>query len=86
VPQWRGRYLEDVLKDIFSSLPFPAGTANIPKNVIVVDVFYQSKKSFFLKNAGHYCITIRKRPSGYLRPDRPHHSPCIRHVETGIAG
>jgi len=27
-------HIEDVLMDIFSSLPFPAGTANIPKNVI----------------------------------------------------
>jgi translation elongation factor EF-4 len=38
-----GQYqIEDILMDIFSSLPFPAGTANTPKNVIVVDVFYRA--------------------------------------------
>jgi hypothetical protein len=31
--------------DIFSSLPFPSGTANIPKNVMKNDDFYRAKKS-----------------------------------------
>jgi len=39
-----GSQLEDVLMDIFSSLPFPAGIANIPKNVIKRDVFYRTEK------------------------------------------
>jgi hypothetical protein len=29
--------------DIFSSLPFPSGTANIPKKVIKKDVFYRAE-------------------------------------------
>jgi len=28
--------------DIFSSLPFPSGTANIPKNVMKNDDFYRT--------------------------------------------
>jgi hypothetical protein len=38
---WAGRSFEDVLTDIFSSLPFSAGTANIPKNVRKKDIFYK---------------------------------------------
>jgi hypothetical protein len=39
--------LEDFLKEIFSSLPFPTGTANIPKNISKKkDVFY--KAEFFI--------------------------------------
>jgi hypothetical protein len=37
-----GSYLEDILMDIFSSLPFPAGATNIPKNVMKNDDFYRA--------------------------------------------
>jgi hypothetical protein len=43
-----GRQFEDFLKDIFSSLPFPAGTANISKNVIKNDDFYGAYRGEFL--------------------------------------
>jgi len=59
VPQWRGlirRYpdgyhlvlpcsphLRDILMDIFSSLPFPAGTVNTPENVGKNEVFSRAK-------------------------------------------
>ncbi len=39
-----GYQLEDILMDIFSSLPFPAGTANAPKNVMKNDDFYRAAK------------------------------------------
>jgi len=39
--------LEDVHLDIFFSLPFPAGTVNIPKNVMKNDDFYRAEN---LKN------------------------------------
>jgi len=34
--------LGDFLREIFSILPFSAGTAKIPKNVIKKDVFYRA--------------------------------------------
>jgi hypothetical protein len=43
--------------DIFSSLPFPAGTANTPKNVIVVDVFYRAQK-LIADTAQHSCNAL----------------------------
>jgi len=42
-----GDQLEDFLKEIFSSLPIPMGTANIPKNVLKNDDFYRAY--FFFK-------------------------------------
>jgi len=37
-----GDQLEDVHLDIFFSLPFPARTANTPKNVMKNDDFYRA--------------------------------------------
>jgi hypothetical protein len=37
-----GDQLEDVHLDIFFSLPFPARTANAPKNVVKNDDFYRA--------------------------------------------
>jgi len=36
-------YIEDVLMDIFSSLPFPSGTVNSPENVRKKGCFLQSR-------------------------------------------
>jgi hypothetical protein len=41
-----GDQLEDFLKEIFSSLPFPTGTANIPKNVMKNDDFSRALMLF----------------------------------------
>jgi hypothetical protein len=43
--------------DIFFSLPFPAGTANTAKNVIVVDVFYRAQK-LIADTAQHSCNAL----------------------------
>jgi hypothetical protein len=46
-----GDQLEDVLTDIFSSLPFPSGTANIPKNAMKNNDFYGAACSSFPESA-----------------------------------
>jgi hypothetical protein len=46
-----GSHLEDVLTDIFSSLPFPSGTANIPKNAMKNNDFYGAACSSFPESA-----------------------------------
>ena len=41
-----GDYIEDVLTDIFFSLPFPAVTVNTPKNVMKNNDFYRAHVLF----------------------------------------
>jgi hypothetical protein len=52
--------VEDIF-DIFSSLPFPSGTVNTPKNVMRIDDFYQAP--FFNDRQPQ----VRKFPAGILK-------------------
>jgi hypothetical protein len=54
-------HIEDILTDIFSSLPFPAGTVNTPENVSKNEVFYRAEKSHHL---GYFLPDVFAVPQG----------------------
>jgi len=47
--------------DIFSSLPFPAGTVNTPENVGKNEVFYKAEKS---NHPGYFLPNVFAVPKG----------------------
>jgi hypothetical protein len=50
--------------DVFSCLPFPAGTANTPQNVIVVDVLYKAHNDRFITLAYLTPVTRNENSMG----------------------
>jgi hypothetical protein len=53
-------YIEDILTDIFFSLPFPAGMANAPKNVIKNDDFYRAGNGDGRGRGHRYTVLCRR--------------------------